>query len=286
MAPRPRGVGVRGVGGGVGCPPRGDAAARCHFNHNPLIKEHKGPLHPSRRFFLGLAVSVLWRLGPQHRSCGVWGPSPGLVAVGAPAPNAGGCGRSSVLWRLGPQRRSCGGWGPDPKCAWICRGVRGGIRNFCELSRWGAARRGRGAFAHCQPPRLEKSGCDGKLHRARPLTPQSGIACKSHGFRRALSRIAGAPPPALRYVATVSYRRGPAPGSPATHVTRVAGAPPPAPNLNFVDVLLSVSEAMHAPRRWAARGRVDSDRDFSRMPPPEPRQRMNTLVFPRVFLEA
>ena len=44
VAPRPRGVGVRGVGGGVGCPPRGDAAARCHFNHNPLVEEHKGLL--------------------------------------------------------------------------------------------------------------------------------------------------------------------------------------------------------------------------------------------------
>lgn len=30
------------MGGGVGCPPRGDAAARCHFNHNPLPTEHKG----------------------------------------------------------------------------------------------------------------------------------------------------------------------------------------------------------------------------------------------------
>ena len=30
------------MGGGVGCPPRGDAAARCHFNHNPLAQEHKG----------------------------------------------------------------------------------------------------------------------------------------------------------------------------------------------------------------------------------------------------
>lgn len=46
MAPRPRGVGVRGVGGGVGCPPRGDAAARCHYNHNPLIKEHKAHARP------------------------------------------------------------------------------------------------------------------------------------------------------------------------------------------------------------------------------------------------
>jgi hypothetical protein len=32
------------VGGGVGCPPRGDAAARCHSNHNALMQEHKGQI--------------------------------------------------------------------------------------------------------------------------------------------------------------------------------------------------------------------------------------------------
>ena len=55
VAPRPRGVGVRGVGGGVGCPPRGDAAARCHFNHNPLAQEHKGRPQGSRYIFVRIA---------------------------------------------------------------------------------------------------------------------------------------------------------------------------------------------------------------------------------------
>jgi len=63
VAPRPRGVGVRGVGGGVGCPPRGDAAARCHFNHNPLIKEHKGRLLRFLAFFCLRLLRLAARLG-------------------------------------------------------------------------------------------------------------------------------------------------------------------------------------------------------------------------------
>lgn len=181
MAPRPRGVGVRGVGGGVGCPPRGDAAARCLSNHNALNQEHKGQMRslPCSR------VCAASR-GPQHISsdlavaCAIC-----LIAISRIAYEF--YSHAATLRRTPWNPLSFGSRAaPSPPSRTRTRWVRAA----CQGQRRRRPPGGRHAV-RCR--------CDGKLHGRGGLRRLWGIPRKSRGSTREFRSLA-----ALAHAGTVA----------------------------------------------------------------------------------
>jgi hypothetical protein len=166
VAPRPRGVGVRGVGGGVGCPPRGDAAARCHLNHNALNQEHKGQM-----------LSFLRSLVRAKAACGATS-----SRVGAP----------NVLASLRSRPTIVPSWhnGEAATHNFCCRGREGG-----RICRKGSLRGQDRAMPYRGSSRRSWDGrcrCDGKLHRRGALRPCVGNTSQISWFYARVCRFGGA----------------------------------------------------------------------------------------------